>query len=78
MRRALSVAVLAVLAACDEQPGYDAGYSDGYAATINTASGFRSTLIHGEWDSKEYSHGYSMGSNEASMDIANLGCDRLK
>jgi hypothetical protein len=69
----LAIAVVA-LVACEAEPGYDAGYSDGYAATYNTACNIRGTMIHGNWNSAQYSNGYADGANEAAIEVANGAC----
>jgi hypothetical protein len=67
-----------LLASCDSTDWRDVGYSDGYAATINTACKFRSTMIDGKFDNAEYAQGYSLGANAGAAAVAEQGCDRLK
>lgn len=40
---------------------YDSGYSDGYAVGYNTTCKIRATLIHSDWNDKNYSNGYHDG-----------------
>jgi len=42
------------------ESGYDDGYADGY----NTQCKIRATIIHGHWDSAEYSKGYNLGNSD--------------
>ena len=55
-----------------------AGYQDGYAATINTACGFRASMIHGKFDDADYAKGYSRGSQAGASAMAQQGCEKLK
>ncbi|MFN5588660.1 MAG: hypothetical protein ACK48P_02380 [Holosporales bacterium] len=66
------------VSACDSKDWYSAGYQDGYAATVNTACGFRSTLVHGKYDNADYARGYSQGANAGSLDVSSKGCEQLK
>ena len=78
MPLALGVCLLALLAACDSTDWEAAGYQDGYAATINTACNFRSTLVHGKFEDAEYAKGYSKGAQAGALAVAQQGCDRLR
>jgi hypothetical protein len=75
----MAVLIAAVpLGACDSTDWRDTGYRDGYAATINTACNFRSTMIEGKFDNAEYARGYSLGANAGATAVAEQGCDKLK
>ena len=64
---------------CSESQDWEsAGYQDGYAATLNTVCGFRSSLIYGKYEDCDYTRGYSQGANAASLDVSTKGCKRLK
>ncbi len=67
--------VIFSLTACDTKNWESAGYQDGYAATVNTVCGFRATLVYGNYDNPKYAKGYAEGSNAASFDVINKGCD---
>lgn len=73
-----AVLVLLTLTACDSKNWESAGYQDGYAATVNTVCGFRSTLVHGKYDNPKYAKGYAQGSNAATVDVRNRGCDSFR
>lgn len=68
----------ALVAGCDSKNWEAAGYQDGYAATINTACDFRTTLIGGQFDNGKYAKGYARGAQAGALAIARQGCDRLK
>ena len=74
----LLVSLLPLTAACDSKDWEAAGYQDGYAATINTACGFRASLIHGKFDDAKYAKGYSRGAQAGALAVAQQGCDKLK
>lgn len=78
LNRLLLVSLLPFAAACDSKDWEAAGYQDGYAATINTACGFRATVVHGKFDHAKYAKGYSRGAQAGALAIAQQGCDRLK
>ena len=42
----------------------ESGYNDGFAEGYNTQCRIRGAIIHGHWDSAEYSKGYDMGSSD--------------
>lgn len=71
-------ALLPLAAACDSKDWEAAGYQDGYAATINTACGFRATMVHGKFDDADYAKGYSRGAQAGALAMAQQGCDKLK
>jgi hypothetical protein len=77
LNRLLLVGLL-FLAACDSKDWESAGYQDGYAATINTACGFRATMVHGMFDDADYAKGYSRGAQAGALAMAQQGCDKLK
>jgi hypothetical protein len=57
-----------ILGGCGEAPKtYGQGYSDGYAVGYNTACKIRTTMIYGDWDSKEYSRGYADGNTAGTL-----------
>ncbi len=72
----LTISVL--VSACDSTDWKDVGYSDGYAATINTACNFRATMIDGKFDNADYAKGYSLGANAGAAAVAEQGCEKLK
>lgn len=74
----LFVCLLPFAAACDSKDWEAAGYQDGYAATINTACGFRATMVHGKFDDADYAKGYSRGAQAGALAMAQQGCDKLK
>ena len=78
LNRLALVSLLPIAAACDSKDWEAAGFQDGYAATINTACGFRASLIHGKFDDAKYARGYSRGAQAGSNAIAQQGCERLK
>lgn len=49
------------LAGCNAEADWDRGHKDGYAAGLNTTCQYRSTLVHGEWDNRNYKDGYDVG-----------------
>lgn len=63
---------------CDSKDWEAAGYQDGYAATVNTACKFRTTLVHGKFDDAKYAKGYSLGAQAGAAAVAQQGCDKLK
>jgi hypothetical protein len=71
-------ALLITLIGCDTKNWEDAGYGDGYAATVNTVCGFRSTLVHGKYDNADYAKGYARGANAGSADVQRRGCNAFK
>jgi hypothetical protein len=75
---ALGFLALLTLTACDSKDWESAGYQDGYAATVNTVCGIRATLVHGKYDNPKYAKGYSKGSNAATLDVRNRGCDSFR
>lgn len=50
---------------------FDVGYSDGYAVGFNTECKIRATLIEGDWNSENYSRGYSAGINDGAIACRN-------
>jgi hypothetical protein len=74
----LLTALLITLMGCDTKNWEDAGYGDGYAATVNTVCGFRSTLVHGKYDNADYAKGYARGANAGAADVKRRGCNALK
>ena len=74
----LGLFVLLTLTACDDKDWESAGYQDGYAATVNTVCAIRSTLVHGKYDKPKYAKGYAEGSNAATLDVRNKGCDSFR
>jgi hypothetical protein len=62
-RMLFSIFFLTTLVGCGESADsrYESGYRDGYAVGYNTTCKIRSTMIHGDWDDKDYSRGYSDG-----------------
>jgi hypothetical protein len=74
----LLAGLLPLAAACDSKDWEAAGYQDGYAATINTACGFRASMIHGKFDDADYAKGYSRGSQAGASAMAQQGCEKLK
>lgn len=74
----LSLAVAITVAGCDSKDWADAGYQDGYAATINKICGFRATSIHGKFDNAEYANAYNRGSFAGSQAVTQRGCSNLK
>lgn len=77
-KHALLLTLGLLLAGCDNKDWEQAGYSDGYAATVNTTCGFRATLVHGKYDNAQYAKGYARGANAGSADVQRRGCDALK
>lgn len=73
-----TICILPVFVACESKDWESAGYQDGFAATVNTACKFRTTLVHGDFDNPEYAKGYSRGAQAGSAAVANKGCDALK
>ena len=81
MRLLLSLIFITLLVACDPGDSEDwqaVGYQDGYAATINTACGFRTSIIHGKFDNHKYARGYSRGAQAGALAVSQQGCSRLK
>ncbi len=77
----LLLALLAFLASgtgCDSKDWQAAGYQDGYAATVNTACKFRTSLVHGKFDDPAYAKGYSLGSQAGAAAVAQQGCEKLR
>jgi hypothetical protein len=74
----LLAGLLPLAAACDSKDWEAAGYQDGYAATINTACGFRATMVHGKFDAADYAKGYSQGAQAGAIAMAQQGCEKLK
>lgn len=74
----LLLTMMVVLAGCDNKDWEQAGYGDGYAATVNTTCGFRATLVHGKYDNPKYAKGYARGANAGAADVQRRGCDALK
>ena len=56
-----------ILSGCGDDIGYDERYSDGYAVGYNTACQIRATLVHGEFDNKDYAKGYGAGQTDGIM-----------
>ena len=67
-----------MLAGCDNKDWEQTGYGDGYAATVNTTCGFRSTLVYGRYDNPKYAKGYARGANAATVDVQRRGCGAFK
>jgi hypothetical protein len=74
----ISIFCFFIFQSCESTDWEDAGLGDGYAQTINTACGIRASIIHGKFDDKKYSKGYSRGAQLASYDISKFGCERWK
>lgn len=66
------------LTGCDRKDWEASGYQDGYAATINTACQFRTSLIHGKWDNEKYARDYARGSGAGAAAVSRDGCEKLK
>ena len=62
-------AIALIVGGCDSKDWEAAGYQDGYAATINTACNFRSTLVHGKFDNAQYAKGYSRGAQAGAAAV---------
>ena len=55
----------ALLFGCShDEKTVESGYDDGFAEGYNTQCGIKGAIIHGHWDSAEYSKGYNMGSSD--------------
>ena len=52
---------LSGLVGCNAEADWDRGHKDGYAAGLNTTCQYRSTMVHGEWDNRNYKDGYDVG-----------------
>lgn len=67
-----------LITGCDKKDWEQAGYVDGYAATVNTTCGFRSTFVHGKYENPKYAKGYARGANAAAVDVQRRGCSAFK
>ena len=63
---AVPIIIAVLVVGCGESIGYDEGYDDGYASGYNTTCQIRDTMIHGDWDNKNYSKGFQAGKRDGS------------
>ena len=59
------------LVGCNAEADWDRGHKDGYAAGLNTTCQYRSTMVHGDWDNRNYKDGYDVGYQSGAAE-----CDR--
>jgi hypothetical protein len=76
---AVTLFLIAMLGGCESKGySYEPGYSDGYAAAINTACRFRATMVWGHYGYLSYAKGYAKGAAAGTLAIADEGCQALR